>query len=507
MAGGNDLPGNVLYITVDQWRGECLGAAGHPVVQTPNLDRLAAEGVLFRRHYAQSAPCGPSRASLHTGTYAMTHRSVLNGTPLDARFTNVALEVRAHGYDPVLFGYTDASPDPRGLDPDDPRLLTYEGVLPGFRTIVELPEHAARWGTWLREQGYDVPDDVREMYRPVSDAPGAPLPYRAEHSEAAYLTGEVLRYVDEQGEQPWFAHVAYIRPHPPFVVPAPYDTMYDPADVPTPVRRVTPDAEGAAHPLLAAAVRVPGVRGPDDEADLRRLRATYYGMMSEVDAALGRLFDGLRERGAWENTLVVLTSDHGEQLGDHWLMDKLGWFDQSYHIPLIVRDPRADADGTRGTHVADRFTENVDVMPTLLEWIGAAVPVQCDGRSVLPLLRGEEPARWRDAVHWEWEFRDPIGHFAESALGLTMDQCALAVLRDERGKYVHFTGLPPIFYDLERDPGELENRATDPAYATTVLDYAQRLLSLRMEHVEQTLTGLVVTPMGLLDGRQATARG
>ena len=106
---------NVLLITVDQWRGDCLGVVGHPVVRTPNLDRLADEGVLFRRHYAQAVPCGPSRASLHTGQYLMKHRSALNGTPLDARFTNLALEARAAGYDPVLFGYTDASPDPRAL--------------------------------------------------------------------------------------------------------------------------------------------------------------------------------------------------------------------------------------------------------------------------------------------------------------------------------------------------------------------------------------------------------
>ena len=93
-------------------------------------------------------------------------------------------------------------------------------------------------------------------------------------------------------------------------------------------------------------------------------------MMTEVDAQLGRLFDGLRERGAWDDTLVVLTSDHGEQLGDHWLTEKLGWFDQSYHVPLIVRDPRRESDATRGAVVDDRFTENVDVMPTILEWLG-----------------------------------------------------------------------------------------------------------------------------------------
>src|SRR5437764_10957489 len=103
---------NVLFITADQWRGDCLGAAGHPVVRPPNLDRLAAGGVSFRRHFAQAAPCGPSRASLYTGMYLMNHRSVLNGTPLDARHTNVALVARALGYEPALFGYTDTSVDP-----------------------------------------------------------------------------------------------------------------------------------------------------------------------------------------------------------------------------------------------------------------------------------------------------------------------------------------------------------------------------------------------------------
>ncbi len=193
----------------------------------------------------------------------MNHRSVLNGTPLDARFTNVALEARAVGYDPVLFGYTDASPDPRVLAPDDPRLRTYEGVLPGFRAVLDLPEHLEPWGAWLREQGYDVPDDVREMYEPISDAPGAPVAYAAEHTEAAFLTGEVLRYVDEQQGEPWFVHAAYIRPHPPFVAPAPYHEMYDPDDG---ARRrcgtPTFEEEGAVHPLLAGVVRSPVCAGP-----------------------------------------------------------------------------------------------------------------------------------------------------------------------------------------------------------------------------------------------------
>src|SRR6202795_2514629 len=148
---------NVLFITADQWRGECLGAAGHPVVRTPNLDRLAAGGVSFRRHFAQAAPCGPSRAALYTGMYLMNHRSVLNGTPLDARHDNVALVARRLGYDPALFGYTDTSIDPRTCAAGGPRLFQYEGVLPGFDPVCLLPEGAPiAWLEWMRARGVDV---------------------------------------------------------------------------------------------------------------------------------------------------------------------------------------------------------------------------------------------------------------------------------------------------------------------------------------------------------------
>ena len=129
-------PLNVLFITADQWRGDCLSALGHPMVQTPHLDALAAQGVLFERHFANAAPCGPSRASLHTGMYLQNHRSGTNGTPLDARHTNWAMEAAKLGYDPVLFGYTDTSRDPRGEPDDSPWLRTYEGPLPGIRPIV-----------------------------------------------------------------------------------------------------------------------------------------------------------------------------------------------------------------------------------------------------------------------------------------------------------------------------------------------------------------------------------
>src|SRR5271169_5208953 len=153
-------PLNVLFITADQWRGGCLSAAGHPVVRTPNLDALAAEGVRFARHFANAAPCGPSRASLHTGLYLQNHRSAINGTPLAARHTNWALEAARAGYDPVLLGYTDTSQDPTGLAADDPRLFTYEGVLPGVRPLVVLGERPQPWTDWLNVRGYETPADV-----------------------------------------------------------------------------------------------------------------------------------------------------------------------------------------------------------------------------------------------------------------------------------------------------------------------------------------------------------
>jgi arylsulfatase A-like enzyme len=148
---------NVLLITLDQFRGDSLSCAGHPVVRTPNLDRLAAAGVRFANHYSQAAPCAPGRAALYTGTYQMNNRVVANGTPLDRRFDNVALLARRTGFEPALFGYTDSGIDPRDADgPEDPRLLTYEGTLPGFDAVLPLAEDALAWVAWLGELGYDV---------------------------------------------------------------------------------------------------------------------------------------------------------------------------------------------------------------------------------------------------------------------------------------------------------------------------------------------------------------
>jgi arylsulfatase A-like enzyme len=498
---------NVLFITADQWRGDCLSAAAHPVARTPNLDRLAAGGVSFRRHFAQAAPCGPSRASLYTGMYLMNHRSVLNGTPLDTRHDNVALVARRLGYEPALFGYTDTSIDPRTVEPDDARLFRYEGVLPGFDPVCHLPEgEPFAWLEWMRADGVDVPDEWRTFVdRPAAGSRWR-TQYEAKHSQTRFLTDRFIEWADDRRAGPgaWFAHVSFLRPHPPFLAPAPYDTMFDPASVPPPVRAASRAEEGAQHPLLGVMIDHPFLKSPDDDQEQRELQATYYGMLAEVDDQMARILDWLDTTDQAERTLVIFTSDHGENLGSHYMLHKLGWFDESYNVPLIVRGP-----GVHRDVVVDAFTEHVDVLPTICSLLGADVPLQCDGRALTPWLHGEVPGDWRKETHFEFDFRDPDSPLIEEVFGITLEECALAVLRDDHGKYVQFSGypaLPSVFFDLDADPDQLRNVADDPAYAVAVLGYTQRMLAWRMQHTERTLTGMKLTMHAGLVERNAERR-
>lgn len=507
-------PKNVLLITADQFRGDCLSSLGHPNVRTPNLDRLAASGTHFTRHYAQASPCGPSRASLLTGLYAMNHRSVRNGTPLDRRHATLPGEVRKAGLTPTLFGYTDTSLDPRGRDPADPALRTYESAMPDFDVGIRLPEHPEAWLAHLKAKGYRFPDGGKKPWYKPQDLPGAgargptwaPARAKAEDSETAFLTDAALAHV-AKGRDPWFVHVSYIKPHPPFIASAPYHDLIDPAAVALPVRAENADVEAKMHPWLSW--KLPNLSksqwteaGPLDpakisERDLRQLRATYYGMIAEVDAEIGRLLARLEAMNALDQTLIVFTSDHGELLGDHWMLGKDGWHDGAFHIPLIVRVPGMPSDA-QGRKVA-AFSEAVDVMPTVLDWLGRSVPMACDGDSLMPWLRGETPTDWRVEAHWEYDFRDIESQAPEDALLLSSDQCALSVIRGKRFKYVHFAGLPPILYDLKKDPGELRNWADDGGYAGVLLTYAQRMLTWRMLHADRTLSRHWLGPDGPIE--------
>ncbi len=491
---------NLLFITVDQWRGDCLSAVGHPCVRTPNLDRLADDGALFLAHYGQATPCGPCRASLYTGLYMFNHRSVSNGTPLDARHRTVAEIARRAGYDPVLFGYTDISADPRGLSPDDPRLRTYEGIAPGFRAELFMGEDLAPWLEHLRRRGYGE-RNLEDLYeRPMEE----PAPYRAEDSETAFLTDRFLDWLDGQNAGGWFAHLSYIKPHHPYIAAAPWHAAVSPSEVPPPVRAPTLAEEAAVHPWLRLHLelgyggwmaRNVGQPRDLDAAAVARMRAAYYGLIAELDHHLGRIFERLAARGEMDRTLIVFASDHGDMLGDHWMLNKLGFFPQAFHVPLIIRDPSPEA--ARGARIA-AFTEHVDLMPTMLEWLGLEVPLQCDGHSLVPFLRGRQPMGWRDAAVYEHDFRNLREGRFERRLGLPPEACCLMVRLGRRRAYVHFAALPAVCYDLERDPDWLVDIAADPGRCEEVREEAQALLSFRMLRNERRLSGALLTSSGVL---------
>lgn len=505
---------NVLFITIDQWRADWLGANGNDFIKTPNLDELAGEGVLFQNHYTCSAPCGPSRATLHTGMYPSNHRSVQNGTPLNETLTNIALEARKGGYHPVLFGYTDTTADPRGKDLNDPVFSSYEGVLPGFDRRAVLDEHSAHWLADLQSKGYEVREAGYDIYHPDPDfelpegrhITHAPSVIKAEDSETSWLTGKVLEYINTSFDDKFFCHASFLRPHPPFISPPEYHDLYAPDEMKKPVNFGDPDTVSDSHPILKFAHNyiqqstfyMPGKGLVKDltEEEVLQVRATYSALVTEVDANVGRIIQNLKDSGKFDETLIVVTSDHGEQLGDHHLFGKVGFYDQSFHIPLIIKPPKS-MKAIVGQSV-DVFTESVDITPTILDVLSLAVPSQCDGRSLVPWLKGEAPEKWRDAVHWLFDFRDIATSGPEQVFGLSHDECSLLVYRDENFKYVHFAAMPPLLFDMKNDPDEIHNLAEEPDYQAIVLDYAQKMLSWRMSNEYGALDKYLATPNGMI---------
>ena len=510
---------NILLIIIDSWRGHALGAAGDPCIKTPNLDALVRDGVLFCRHYCQAVPCGPSRASLMTGQYMMNHRVVLNGTPMAAEHSNLAFELRKAGYDPSLIGFTTSVPDPRVAHWNDPRFRTdtvMDGwtVVRSFKTLWDT-DMASEYLRYLNSLGYDVRLGFEDLFDLGADDDEMrtglslcrPSPIAAKHSDTAWCAEAALDLLSYHRREQWMLHLGFFRPHPPFIAPAPYHEMYDPEVLPAPLRCGHPDAQAQSHPFLKyfldtteakfAAGHLPGRAADLSESEIRQLKAQYYGLCTEVDDHLGRVFDLLKETGQYDRTLIMVTSDHGEQLGDHYSILKRSFYEPSFHIPLIVRDPRPEADVTRGRKVT-RFTENVDVMPTILDWLGQKIPRQCDGRSLLLFCHGEEPDDWRTEAFYEFDFRDLETMGPHKALGLGIDECSLAALRDDRFTYVHFAALPPLLFDMQSDPDQFTNVAVDANYREVLLEYAQRMLSWRLRHADRTLTGVRGSPNGLV---------
>lgn len=504
----------VLVIISDQLRADCIEGALAEHVNLPNIAALRKDAVTFTKHFSVTNPCGPSRASIFTGKYAMNHRSVRNGAPLSDGITNIALEMRKSGYDPLLYGYTDTSPDPRSRHPNDPDLTTEEGLMPGFREMLEMRlMESYPWRAYLKSKGYDFPD-YSHIYHSVSPDPSRPARpddpplYKAEDSDTAFLANSLIHDLAVRTHQDWFAVATFIKPHPPLTAPEPYNKMYDPADLPMPPRQSSAEEQADVHPFMVGALNAPKmesiVRGCDGQVDsnndddVQMMRSIYLGLATEVDTHIGRIITFLKETDQYDDTIIVLMADHGETLGDHHLWGKQNPYEGSYHIPMIIRDP--DNPEQHGTNV-EAFTESVDFTPTILDMVGQTVPTGMDGVSLKPFLEGKSPEKWRDAVHLELEFGEPDRETEwQKATGVSLHEANLAILREERFKLIHFNGgLAPLLFDLAEDPNELVDLADDPAHAATLLRLTQKLLNHRMRHTDRTLADVKITSEGVVN--------
>ena len=492
---------SVLFVLVDQLRADCVFGALANHVDLPHIRALAADGVSFRNHFSVTSPCGPSRVSLLTGQYAMNHRAVRNGTPARADTPTLATEARKAGYDPLLYGYTDTAQDPRHLSPDDPRLFSYEELSPGFTEALRMrmDTDVSAWEEYLRDKGYGVPP-FPDTYRPTGPNPDDPALYSAEDSDTAFLTDRTLADLEERAPG-WFATVAYVRPHPPFVAPAPYNKMYDPADIPS---ALSLGASAAPHAFVAAAredrkisstvVGFPDL-APTDE-NIRLLRAIYFGLATEVDHHIGRLIGWLKDSGQYDQTLIVVTSDHGDLLGDYGLWGKQNYFDASFQVPLIIRAPK----GARGDEIS-RHTESIDVTPTILDFIGGDVPHSMDGHTLRQFAEGGEPANWRKYSVSELDFGDPIEPtLYQRQLGLSLDEANFSVLRNDTHRLVQFAAdLPPVLFDMDAG-GEAEDISDRPDAMPILLELSRQMLGHRMRNTEGTFSRTKITSKGVKVG-------
>ena len=487
---------NVLFIIADEFRADCLGAAGNHVIQTPNLDALAHESALFEKCFVQATPCGPSRMCIYTGRYLCAHNSVDNMTPLMDAEDNLAHHLRRHGHAPGFIGYNDYAMDPAILPEGHPHRtgLCYDYFLPGFDVVLDHEYDSKEWYEDLRRKGYPPEMCCHEiMYYPnvPPEGPGEHLPeyypahYRAEDSEAQFVTSRAIDYCTERRGRGWFLSLNYIKPHGPNLCPAPYHDLYRHADLPTPYR-CADELEGR-HPYLSR-FYTNACDQLVSERELREFQACYYGMITELDACLGRLFQALKDSGQWDHTLIIFTSDHGEHLGDHYLTGKAHYFDGNMRVPYLLRDPSPNADATRGKKL-DVFCEAIDSAPTICAFLGVPPQERCQGESLLGLVRGDPNAAAKPRIFHEFYYYNSLKESERNQCNPAA--CRLWVVRDDDYKYVQFGEefLDPLLFDLKTDPGEMNNLAGRPEYAATVARYAQHLIrwrirneDLRMEH-------------------------
>jgi arylsulfatase A-like enzyme len=466
---------NILFIMCDQLRWDYLSCYGHPHLQTPHIDALAKRGVRFNRAYVQSPLCGPSRMSFYTGRTVFSHGATWNLVPLPIGEYTIGDYLRPHGFRVALAGKTHMYPDKEGmarlgLSPQtDIGLIVSEAGFEPFERDDGLHPSAASANTlsynaWLKSLGYDGDNPWNEWANAAAGPDGEllsgwalrnsryPARIREEHSETPYITDRGLAFMRECGERPWLLHLSYIKPHWPYMAPAPYHALYS-AEVILPATRAASERE-TAHPVFAAFMDHDPGRSFSCEEVRAAVIPAYMGLIKQIDDQLGRVFDYLECSGRMRDTLIVFTSDHGDYLGDHWLGEKELFHEPSVRVPLIIYDPDPDADGSRG-RACDALVEAIDLVPTFLD----ALQIDCprhrlEGRSLQPLLRDTGCAASRSAAFSEIDY---AAYVAREKLGREVNECRAYMLRTSRWKYVHFKGYRPQLFDLAEDSNEFDD--------------------------------------------------
>jgi len=495
-------PNFVCFIT-DQQRADHWGGAGNRVIRTPNIDRLAAEGVMFDRAFVANPVCMPARATLFTGRTPRGHGVRTNGIPLDRRIPTMTEALREAGYRTHGVGKVHLRPFelPKGVGPEeaDPgefpesRGLWEAGrvrSLPQPYYGLERVEFAGGHGSWAWG---DYVNWLREMHpegdRLLKPEAGEKTRFGAEQSWISAVPEELhcstwvgdrtAAFLREQAgrSEPFFLWCSFPDPHHPYCPPRPWCDMYDPADVQLPVRR-----EGELDDLpphfrraFEEGVQLAGRRGATKIGDeqMREIIALTYGMISLVDKQVGRVMAALEEAGLRENTVVVFMSDHGDMMGDHWMLNKGPFhFDGLLRIPFVWSLPSRFPAGVRTGALASQ----VDFAPTVLELAGVPIPegvaprepeateamAAWPGRSLGPVLEGRR-ARVREAVVVEDD---------EDYLGLR-----LRTLVTETHQLTVYGGQEyGELFDLREDPKQLHNLWGSAAHRGVREELKARLL-------------------------------
>jgi arylsulfatase A-like enzyme len=485
VARGSPRP-NILWIMADQLRYDCVGANGNRIIKTPNLDRLAQQSANFSHVFVQAPVCVPSRASFFTGRYPHSHRNRVNYTPLAA--SEVLLPARLHsaGYRTALVGKTHLY---HHYPPtaDEARQTGFELV--DLHDGVYFTDAWSAYAQWRQAHDplHDIPYRQLAMRVPKLRAglPADANPNRAaideQYTDTTWTGLRTRQRLKElaAGDQPFFLFCSFYKPHGPYEVPVPFDSMYNDVEIPLPEAETAETIGRLPLPVQKLILRGKKPEYAMDRRQLEWLYRSYYGTVSHVDREVGLVLNTLNELGLWENTILVFTSDHGDQLLEHGLLGKNVFFEASIHVPLMIRCP-----GRMQPGQYDALVEAIDVLPTLFELVGLPEPDNCQGRSLVALCSGSDrTGPERDAVFSENIIPEVI---TSGGMDFTFEKGKgvkgilhpdAKMVRTRRWKYNYYpTGYEEL-YDLENDPGERYNLAADPMHKPILDGLKQRLLN------------------------------